>query len=57
MADILVGGCRRLLPWCKLGVVFPLGSTKMFSTATVETYFSCHKAIWISATEFICNLT
>ena len=34
-------------------VTFDLVSATIFSTATYETYFSYHKAIWIAATDYL----
>ena len=51
MAGILVGySCAW--PWCDLHVTFDLVSVTVFSTSTCKTYFSCHRDIWIVATDY-----
>ena len=47
----MVGGSSCAMSWLDLDVTFDLGSSRMFSTVTFETYFYYHKAIWIAASD------
>ena len=38
--------------WCDLILTIDLGSARMFSDGTLDTYFSYQKAIWIVAIDF-----
>ena len=50
MAWILVWRCKCLMSWCAGGVIFDLGSARMFSTARLENllpqcYMDCHNRL------------
>ena len=51
MVGTLAMECRYAMSVCPC-VTFNLGSVRMFSTAISKTYVSCHKNLWIAATNY-----